>query len=185
MHKSAYEFVTSVLTAEDVSGKRIIEGGAYDVNGSVRTYVESLRPAEYVGVDMREGPKVDQVMDIADIPSVLGEADIVISTECLEHAEHWQAVMSGLIGAVVPDGILVLTTRSPGFPLHDYPADWWRYPVDAMRRILEGAGLLVDRCESDPELPGVFAFARKPKSWSWPAGLADAWDDAGVQAVAG
>ena len=49
------------LTPEDVKGKRIIDIGSYNVNGSFRPILESWKPAEYVGVDIAEGPGVDVV----------------------------------------------------------------------------------------------------------------------------
>ncbi|MCW2933034.1 MAG: hypothetical protein JWM19_3996, partial [Actinomycetia bacterium] len=83
-------------------------------------------------------------------------------------------------------GVLVLTTRSEGFPLHGYPEDWWRFSVEAMGAILQAAGLDVERLEPDPDpaSPGVFARARKPAGWTWPDVQA-AWDGAGVTAVLG
>jgi hypothetical protein len=92
--------------------------------------------------------------------------------------------MRGLIGAVAKGGILVLTTRSQGFPLHGYPDDHWRYSVEAMGAIVKAAGLDVERLEPDPDsaAPGVFCRARKPAGWRWPhsTGLQAAWDAAGV-----
>jgi SAM-dependent methyltransferase len=126
---------------------------------------------------MRAGPGVDLVADAASLPEVLGQADVVISTEMLEHAADWQAAMRGMIDVLAPDGVLVLTTRSEGFPVHGYPDDHWRFPVESMAEILGSAGLTVERCEPDPDpaSPGVFAKARKPGGWSWPAFTAAAW----------
>jgi len=153
----------------------VIEAGALNVNGSVRPHVESLGPASYTATDVRTGPGVDLACDAADLLGLLGRAGVVISTEMLEHARDWQAAMRGLVDAVAEGGVLVLTTRSAGFPLHDYPGDHHRFPVKSMREILGAAGLDVERCEPDPEFPGVFAKARKPHGWSWPEGTAERW----------
>ena len=106
---------------------------------------------------------------------------MVISTEMLEHAEDWQAAVRGMVSVLAPGGVLVLTTRSEGFPLHGYPEDHWRYSVEAMGQILKAAGLDAERLEADPQAghPGVFAKARKPRGWSWPADTGEAWD--GIQ----
>jgi hypothetical protein len=167
-------FATSALTADDVRGKIVIEAGALNVNGSVRPHVESLGPASYTGTDMRPGPGVDLVCDAADLP---GRAHVVISTEMLEHARDWQAAVRGLVDAVADGGLLVLTTRSPGFPYHPHPEDFHRFPVEAMGEILAAAGLDIERLEPDPDpaSPGVFARARKPDGWSWPAAVAGVW----------
>ena len=49
------------LTREEVRGKRVIDVGSYDENGSVRYVFEFLDPAEYVGIDIVEGPGVDMI----------------------------------------------------------------------------------------------------------------------------
>jgi len=103
----------------------------------------------------------------------------------LEHAESWRAAMRGLIGVLAEGGILVLTTRGPGFPVHGHPGDYWRFTVPAMRQILEAARLQVLACvpDTDPASPGVFCKARKPQRWIWPSRLDAAWKRTGVEAV--
>lgn len=177
MHASVMDFARSALTEADVRGKIVIEAGAYDVNGSVRPHVEALGPHEYIGTDMRPGPGVDIVIDAANLPGPVGHADVVISTEMLEHAADWRSAVRGLVDATAEGGVLVLTTRSAGFPVHGYPDDYWRFSVEAMGEILRAAGLEVERLEADPlpGHPGVFAKACKPAGWSWPAGMDEAW----------
>ena len=184
MHASAMAFACEALGPADVTGKRVVEAGAYNVNGSARGHVEALQPASYTGTDMRPGPGVDLVCAAEDLPAQLGEdaADLVLATEMLEHAADWQAAVRGMIGVLAPGGILVLTTRGPGFPLHGYPEDHWRYTVDAMGTIAWGGGLeIIDlRADDDPASPGVFIKARKPAGWAWPHSTSITWDQAGV-----
>ena len=46
-------FAVKNLNLEEIKGKKIIEVGAYDVNGSLRPIIESWKEtAEYVGVDI-------------------------------------------------------------------------------------------------------------------------------------
>jgi SAM-dependent methyltransferase len=175
-------FACSALTEADVTGKYVLEAGALNVNGSVRPHVEALGPAKYIATDMRPGPGVDEVCSAEQLPVYWSNADLVISTEMLEHAADWQAAMRGMIYVLRPGGVLVLTTRSAGFPVHGYPEDHWRYSVEAMGQILKAAGLDVERLEPDPDpaSPGVFAKARKPEGWSWPEETARAWGDVQV-----
>ena len=182
MHPSALEYAATALTGADVKGRHVAEAGAYNVNGSARQAIEALGPASYTGTDITAGPGVDQVLDAASLHE-LGKFDVVVSTEMLEHAEDWQAAMAGMIRALAPGGTLLLTTRSVGFPYHGYPSDCWRFSVDAMAAILEAAKLdvLDVRPDPDPASPGVFATARKPDGWTWPAGARKAW--AGVDGV--
>ena len=182
MHASAYNFASTALEEAEVRGKTVIEAGSMDVNGTVRPAVEAHGPAGYTSTDMRPGAGVDVECLAEELPARFGAdcADVVISTEMLEHAADWQAAMTGMTRVLKPGGLLVLTTRGPGFPLHGYPEDHWRFTVDAMSRIVKALGLEVLRLEPDPEAPGVFVKARKPDGWAEPDGLADALDAAGV-----
>lgn len=177
MHPSVLAFAEGALCEADVKGRAVLEAGAYDVNGSVRPLVEALGPASYIGTDMTAGPGVDVVCAASGLPARFGRADVVISTEMLEHAADWQGSVAGMVSVLAEGGLLVLTTRSPGFPYHPFPDDFWRFPVETMRDILAGAGLLVERCEADPEAPGVFAVARKPEGWRPLSG----WQDIEVE----
>jgi len=58
--------------------------------------------------------------------------------------------------------VLLLTTRSLGFPLHEYPGDYWRFSVLDMRCIF--AGWVDVSVLNDGQVPGVFVVARKPPS---------------------
>jgi hypothetical protein len=33
-----------------------------------------------------------------------------------------------------PGGIILITTRSQGFPFHEYPVDAWRFSVEDMHK---------------------------------------------------
>src|SRR5258707_13747716 len=89
----------------------------------------------------------------------------------LEHAENWQAALTGMLAVLLPGGLLVLTTRSEGFPLHGYPDDHWRFSPDAMGGITKSAGtdVLDPRPHPAPALPGAVVSARKPAGRTPPA----------------
>ena len=55
-NSACIEFGVRNLTFEEVTGKKIIEIGSYDVNGSLRPIIEAWgNPDEYVGVDIIDG----------------------------------------------------------------------------------------------------------------------------------
>lgn len=168
MHPSVLAWVETTLTAADVAGKSILEVGSFDVNGSVRPYLESLGPSRYLGVDAGLGPRVDQVVDCEQLVQTVGsDWDIVISTEMLEHVRDWRTCLIQLVGAVAPGGVLIITTRSPGFPYHPFPEDHWRYTRDFMHEVMETLDLystVLD--DTDPYSPGVFVAADKPLDWA-------------------
>lgn len=167
MHPSVQDFVKRTLSADQITGKQVLEVGSYDVNGSVRPYVESLNPARYLGVDATAGPRVDQVVDCEHLCTTVGRAwDLVICTEMLEHVRDWRTCMHQLASAPVVQGWLLITTRSPGFPYHPFPEDHWRYTIPVMAEILDALDLQTVALEDDPQGPGVFVLARKPRGWA-------------------
>jgi SAM-dependent methyltransferase len=160
-NKACLAYGRQVLAEADVRGKRVIDVGARNVNGSLRPFVETLGPAAYVGVDIEPGPGVDEVVNAEDLVERFGpeEFDVVICTEVLEHVRDWRAVISNLKRLVAPGGVLLVTTRSIGFPYHAFPHDFWRFEPDDMRAIF--SDFEVESVEPDPGAPGVFMTARR------------------------
>lgn len=163
MHDSVMAFGQRVLTPERIKGARVLEVGSLDVNGSLRSHVEALQPSEYVGMDLHGGRGVD-VVGVENLPTHL--ADVVICTEVLEHAEDWKALVSLLKDRVKTGGLILVTTRGPGFPRHDYPGDFWRFTVEDIGAAF--ADCTTVELESDPlpGHPGVLALFRKPRGFA-------------------
>ena len=162
VHDSVLKWVPEVLTPQHVTGRRVVEVGSYDVNGTVRPIVEALAPASYLGVDLEAGPGVDDVCPLGDVLPRFGQFDLVICTEVLEHVVDWKASLVALADLVRPGGTLLVTTRSEGFPYHPHPVDTWRYTTGALADAVQRLSLVVEQVETDPQVPGVFLLARKP-----------------------
>jgi len=79
----------------------------------------------------------------------------------MEHVRDWRGVIHNIKGVVRPGGTVVVTTRSPGFPFHGFPFDYWRYRPDDMRAIF--GDMVIEALEDDPLSPGVFVKMRKPE----------------------
>ena len=156
------ETVRKALAPSDVMGKRVLEVGALDVNGSVRGDIMALGPAEYIGIDIRPGPGVDVICDAGDLVARFGEDafDLVVSTELLEHARDWRRIISNIKRVTKPAGVLIVSTRSYGVDFHRRPFDYWRYEKEDFVTIF--SDVLVENLQLDPTDPGLLITARKP-----------------------
>lgn len=156
------QFVQAHLAESAVRGRRVLEVGARNINGSARRLVESFQPSEYLGVDIAPGPGVDQICDIGGLVERFGAGrfDVVVCTEVLEHVRDWRGAVGNLKGVLAAGGILLATTRSIGFRYHGYPCDFWRYQPEDIAVLF--ADMAIGVIESDPIAPGVFLAASKP-----------------------
>lgn len=163
MHDSVMQFLRTCLRHVPVRGARILEVGSYDVNGSPRELFTAA--SEYIGIDMREGPGVDEVADVHDLPPLIfmgGAFDIVICCEMLEHDSAFWTSITEMRDVLKPGGYLILTARGIGFPLHDHPSDYWRFTLEAMKLLFAMADCEVILLKDDePRTPGVCGLGRK------------------------
>ena len=164
-HPSCINFGKKVLKKEYLSGKSVIEVGAYDVNGSLRPIIEAYKPSSYIGVDLQTGPGVDQICKIEELIKRFGRDrfDALICTEVLEHVRDWRKAVHNLKQIVKPQGMLLITTRSKGFDYHGFPYDFWRYEISDMKKIFSDFDIEI--LENDSECPGAFLLAKKPKNF--------------------
>lgn len=184
-HPSVLSYISRAIPPDEVRGRWVLDVGACDVNGSARSVLQPYGPAEYTGVDVAPGLGVDVVVNCERLAEwASGHCwDVVVSTEMLEHVRDWQTCLRNLLEVVADGGLLLVTTRSPGFPYHPYPEDHWRYPVDVMGDLLTTAGFSIVDLRADPEQPGVFVTARRPFGWAWPDNALDQWNTAMVSKV--
>ena len=127
----------------------------------MRPLIESFRPRKYVGVDLVEGSGVDVICSADNLLEIFQKntCDALISTELIEHVQDWKKVVSNFKNVVKPGGIIVITSRSYGYPFHAYPHDFWRYEIEDIQSIF--ADCKIEKLEKDPEL-GFFAKMTKP-----------------------
>lgn len=158
MHDSVLAFCRKVIHPDEVTGKTVLEVGSAYVNGSVKPQIVAMGPARYVGVDLAPGPNVDVVSAAEHLPDE-AQADLVVSCEMLEHAEHWKDAFRRM--CALARETLVLTCRGPGFPFHN-PPDHWRFTPPDLAMAARACGMKVVACEPDPQVPGVFLKAVRP-----------------------
>jgi SAM-dependent methyltransferase len=140
MHESAMQngrdfFATYAKYFDKVASPRIVDVGAYDVNGSLR----EVCPSEfnYIGVDFAAGKGVDVVLeDPYLLPFNDNSVDIVVSSSCFEHAEFFWLSFLEIVRVLKPSGIVYINAPSGG-SFHRYPVDCWRFYPDS-GKALEG-----------------------------------------------
>lgn len=102
----------------------ILEVGSLNVNGTLRDVIPVT-----VGLDMRPGPGVDVVADVSNMAFGPESFDHVVSSDALEHIEHWRLAMDAMWNVLKPGGCLLLTMANPRKGRHAYPDDYWRMPM--------------------------------------------------------
>jgi SAM-dependent methyltransferase len=135
-----------------------------DVNGSVRGLFDGV--TRYVGIDFREGPGVDRIMDAHHLEFGDSEFDVVISTEMLEHDSAFWLSLQEMGRVLRLGGLLIITARGNGFIPHGYPHDYWRFMPQSVEHLLALAGCEVLEALEDwqPGHPGIFALGRRVKN---------------------
>lgn len=116
----------------------VYEFGALQVPG--QEGFANLRPmfsnVEYVGVDMREGPGVDKVLNLHDIDLPDDSVGAVVCLDTLEHVEYPRKALDEILRILKPGGMVIMTSVMK-FPIHDFPYDYWRYTPEAFRSLLQ------------------------------------------------
>jgi SAM-dependent methyltransferase len=135
MRPQVHEWVRRVRDHYRLNDAEVLDVGSYDVNGNVR---DLFSPGRYTGLDMRAGPNVDIVADAERLPFADGLFGCVTCLETLEHCRRPWLVVAELRRVLRPGGVLILTVPSIGFPLHEYPSDYWRVTPAGLRVLYDG-----------------------------------------------
>lgn len=131
MHKTAMKhgklFFDTYL--RDVPDPLIVDLGAQDVNGSLRSIAPAL--GKYVGVDFEQAMGVDVVIDDPySLPFETGSVNVIVSSSCFEHSEFFWLTFLEAMRILKPNGLFYLNAPSNGF-FHRYPVDCWRFYPDS------------------------------------------------------
>ena len=123
--------------ASKLSSGLVIDIGAQDVNGSLR----SVCPPhlKYIGVDFVQAPGVDVVLDDPyRLPFEDGSVDIVVSSSCFEHSELFWVLFLEIMRVLKSPGLFYLNAPSNG-TFHRYPVDCWRFYPDSGKALVTWA----------------------------------------------
>jgi SAM-dependent methyltransferase len=115
----------------------VYEFGSFIVDGQEQ--IGDLRSLftgrEYVGCDMREGPGVDRIEDLANLSLPDESVETIICVETLEHCFHVERAVGEMLRVLKPGGLLLISTPFQ-FHIHSYPDDYWRLTPSCLARLL-------------------------------------------------
>lgn len=116
----------------------IVEIGSYQVAGQEELVnLRGLFPGRnYIGVDFRAGPGVDQVADVEDLPFATGSIGTVIAFSTFEHVRRFWKGFSEVRRVLRPDGVFLVACPFY-FHQHAYPSDYWRFTPQAFEYLLD------------------------------------------------
>jgi len=125
-HQEQKDFIQSIKDhyPDSFHGKKILEVGSLDINGSVR---EFFIDCDYTGLDVGPGPCVDVVCSghVYDAPD--NTFDVVISCEAFEHNQEWVQTFHNMWRMCKDEGLFIMTCASKGRLEHgtsrSYPQD--------------------------------------------------------------
>lgn len=158
------DYVGAMVLTHCTGAAKVLELGSYNENGSVRPL---FAVREFLGVDVRDGPGVDMVIDPSfHYPMWAHRWDVIVCTETLEHdLRPWRTVRH-VSKWLKQGGVFICTVRGfnqrGSFPYHGHPGDYWRFSVEGVRALLEDYQFNILDCREDPHDFGAFITARKP-----------------------
>jgi hypothetical protein len=122
MHNTAMVFIETVLSCHPVEGKSVPEVGSYNVNGSVRDWVEQQGPASYFGVDLQPQARyVDETLSANDLIARFGRDAFDVVTHAWQIQEESSCKTSPLSKIKIRQNIRHLTrlgTKGAASPTH-------------------------------------------------------------------
>lgn len=164
MRWSVRELVQLVASSVPVEGP-VYELGSYQVQPPALSDLRPLFPwYEYVGCDVRPGPGVDRIEDLRRLTLPDECAGAVLCLDTLEHVEYPREAVAEMHRILRPGGLLVLVTVM-GFPIHEYPHDYWRFTPSGLESLLAPFGGSVVGSAGAPLFPHtVYGVAWKGPS---------------------
>lgn len=158
------EWIKANLKPEEICGKKVIDVGSRRWNDeiTIRDYIKGNNPSLFIGMDTMHGDEVDVVLKAENIPEMFKENafDLVLNIEVLEHVQEWRLVLNNLKSILRPGGTMILTTRLPGYPLHGFPDDYWRYEKSDMEKVF--SDFSIENITEDFDDYGIYVKVKKP-----------------------
>jgi SAM-dependent methyltransferase len=112
-----------------------------DVGCGHRPYADLFGNARLIGIDLDAlGSSPDVIADALHLPLRDGCADLVFSSQVLEHVPDPQRMIAQCCRLLAPGGVLLVT--APFYwPLHEEPHDYYRFTGHGLKALMLGNGL--------------------------------------------
>jgi SAM-dependent methyltransferase len=97
----------------------------------------------YLGADLASNPRAALTCEPGGrVPLPDGAAEVVLSTQVLEHVADPEAYLLECRRLLRAGGVLLLSTHGT-WPYHPDPVDYWRWTSEGLRRQIEEAGFAI------------------------------------------
>jgi len=104
-----------------------------------------------IGIDVREGPGVDRVASVYQLPFSDNEFQIVLCMSVLEHLEEPYRAVAEMHRVLKPGGRIIVSVPFL-FPIHDAPGDYWRFTKYGLKHLFrEGWDIKEVKAEADAQ----------------------------------
>ncbi len=109
MNDFDYGIAKAVAESFDLDGP-ILEVGSFQVEGQARiANLRGLFPGkDYLGIDARPGPGVDEIADVEALPYADGSFGTVIAMNTFEHVPHFWRGFEEVYRVLRPDGAFLV-----------------------------------------------------------------------------
>jgi len=136
MNDFDYGVAKAVAESFELDGP-ILEVGSYQVTGQDEVAnLRGLFPGrEYLGIDARPGPGVDEIADVEALPYADGSFGTVIAMNTFEHVPHFWRGIDEVYRVLRSDGAFLICCPF-FFHIHEHPNDYWRFTPQAYDLLL-------------------------------------------------
>ena len=185
MRTIVYDLLARLAATNDLP-EPIVEFGAARVPSQAHLpAVRSMFPGlAFSGSDMSPGLGVDQLHDLHRLGLRDRSVGTAILIDTIEHVEDPRLALTELQRCLKEDGVLLLTSHF-FFPIHQFPADYWRFTAQGITSLLSDFGRSHSGEVGLRLFPHtVVGLAGGPavdaESWGRLASAVDAWREKGA-----
>jgi SAM-dependent methyltransferase len=162
MRDNVRAFVRLAAESFELRGP-VYEFGSFQVDGQESE--ADLRPffrgQEYIGCDLRFGPGVDRIEDLANLSLADETAQTIVCVETLEHVFEARKAVEEMVRVLQPGGAMVVAAPLD-FHIHDHPSDYWRLTPSCLERLLSPLDAVLVGWQGSDKFPHtVFAIGCK------------------------